>query len=189
MSLSVISNAQGAQEDIGDYVYTLAKDNTTTLHNVSYRASKGEHFLSDGEYGGKVKPEYDYLIKKTKKGTKRNWRLGFFCKSYRKFGFTINRGGKINLKLFDDSIITLVAYDVDIEVDDAGTWFSTLSYLSDANFTKITQVGVKKIRFETFPKVYDAEYSSDEIGSFLKEASKILHNKINSKTDRMTKDF
>ena len=31
MSLSVISNAQGAQEDIGDYVYTLAKDNTTTL--------------------------------------------------------------------------------------------------------------------------------------------------------------
>ena len=51
------------------------------------------------------------------------------------------------------------------------------------------QHGIKKLRFETYPKVFDVEYNVDEIGVFLKKATSILKEKINNKTDRMTKGF
>ena len=105
---------------------------------------------------------------------------------------TIKRstGGKFAITLFDDSTITLIANSVGIKEDyEYGTWFFPSAKLSEANYKKITQAGVKKIRFETFPQVFDVEYKEDIIGEFLKEATPILKEKINSGTDRMTKGF
>ena len=102
----------------------------------------------------------------------------------------MKKGGKILIKLFDESVITLVVRSVDITEDyEYGTWFTPSAKLSEANFNKITQIGVKKIRFETYPKVFDVNYETDIIGVFLKDASKIIKEKINNKEDRLTKGF
>ena len=102
----------------------------------------------------------------------------------------MNKGGKILIKLFDDSVITLTTNSVQIKEDyEYGTWFLPTARLSDANFKKITEIGVKKVRFETFPQVFDVNYEKDIIGAFLKEAAPILKEKANSNTDRLKKDF
>lgn len=102
----------------------------------------------------------------------------------------MKKGGKILIKLFDDSIITLVTNEVTIKEDyEYGTWFLPSAKLSDINYKKITEIGVKKVRFETFPQVFDVTYDKDIIGAFLKEAAPILKDKINDKTDRLNKNF
>ena len=102
----------------------------------------------------------------------------------------MNKGGKILIRLFDDSVITLITNSVQIKEDyEYGTWFLPTANLSDANFKKLTEIGVKKVRFETFPQVFDVNYENDIIGGFLKAAAPILKEKANSKTDRLKKDF
>ena len=129
-------------------------------------------------------------MEKTKKGTIKKWQLGFTGRCSRESNFTMGKGGKILIKLFDDSVITLITNHVQIKEDyEYGTWFLPTANLSDANFKKITEIGVKKVRFETFPKVFDVNYENDIIGEFLKEATPILKEKANGKTDRLKKDF
>lgn len=116
--------------------------------------------------------------------------MNFTGRCKRESNFTMKKGGKIMLRLFDDSVITLVAQHVDIKEDyEYGTWFLPSAKLSETIFNRIIKNGVKKVRFETYPKVFDVNYEKDIIGVFLKDASQVLKEKINDKTDRMTKGF
>lgn len=103
----------------------------------------------------------------------------------------MNKGGKILLRLFDGSIITLLTRNVGIEEDSENgrVWFLPSAKLTESNFNKIVKVGVKKIRFDTYPKVFDVTYDNDVIGEFLEEASRIIKEKQNDKSDRMTNGF
>ena len=190
MLLPTLLKAQAAMEEIGDFRFIYGKEGSKTMYQISYKGFKGEVGGTDGEFGGRVSPEYWYVIEKTKKGTIKYWQLGFTGRCSRKSNFTMNKGGKILIKLFDDSVITLITNSVHIKEDyEYGTWFLPAAKLSDANFKKITEVGVKKVRFETFPQVFDVNYENDVIGAFLKEAAPILKERANSNTDRMKKDY
>ena len=188
--ISTLLNAQVSMEEIGDFRLIHGKEPGKTIYQISYIGLKGQKGGSDGDFGGSVSPSYSYVSEKTKKGNIKYWRLGFTGRCSRQTGFTMKKGGKIFIKLFDDSVITLITDHVEISRDyEYGTWFSPTTKLSTANFNKITQIGVKKVRFETFPKVFDVVYDEDLIGVFLKNAAPILKEKINSKTDRMSKGF
>lgn len=188
--ISTLLKAQVAMEEIGDFRYIYAKEPGKTIHQISYMGLKGEMRGSDGQFGGSVSPNYSYFSVKTKKGNLKYWRLGFTGRCSRQTGFTMKRGGKIFIKLRDNSIITLITDNVEITTDyEYGTWFTPTAKLTTANFDKITQTGVQKVRFETFPMVFDVEYQEDLIGVFLKKAAPILKDKINGKTDRMSKGF
>lgn len=188
--LPTLLRAQAAMEEIGDFRCIYGKEAGHTIYQISYKGFKGNRNGTDGQFAGTVSPSYSYIAEKTKKGTTKYWKLGFTGRCERKTGFTMNKGGKILIKLFDDSTITLIANSVGIKEDyEYGTWFTPSAKLSEANYNKITQLGVKKVRFETFPQVFDVEYKEDIIGVFLKEAAPILKEKINSGTDRMTKGF
>ena len=190
MLLPTLLNAQASMEEIGDFRLIYGKDATKTIYSISYKGLKGDRNGSDGDFVGCVSPGYQYTSEKTKKGTIKYWTLEFTGRCGRKSNFTMNKGGKIMLRLFDDSIITLVAQSVNIREDyEYGTWFLPSAKLSQTNFDKITKIGVKKVRFETYPKVFDVNYDEDIIGVFLKESSQILNEKINDKTDRMTNGF
>ncbi len=190
MLLPTLLRAQAAMEEIGDFRLIYGKEGNKTLYQISYKGFKGEVGGSDGEFSGRVKPNCGYVVEKTKKGTIKKWQLGFTGRCSRESNFTMGKGGKILIKLFDDSVITLITNHVQIKEDyEYGTWFLPTANLSDANFKKITEIGVKKVRFETFPKVFDVNYKNDIIGEFLKEATPILKEKANGKTDRLKKDF
>lgn len=190
MLLPTLLRAQAAMEEIGNFRLIYATEANTTMYQLSYKGFKGEVGGSDGEFGGRVSPNYSYVVEKTKKGTIKYWKLGFTGRCLRESNFTMNKGGKILIKLFDNSVITLIANSVDIKEDyEYGTWFLPSARLSDVNLKKITNIGVKKVRFETFPKVFDVIYENDIIGKFLKEAAPILKEKANGKTDRLKKDF
>jgi hypothetical protein len=181
--------AQVAVEDIGIYTCYYGKDSQKTIYELSYKHG-GERSGTDGEFGGTVSPNYSYVEEKTKKGVLKYWKLGFTGRCRRETGFTMNKGGKILIRLFDNSVITLITNHVGIEESyERGTWFFPSAKLSTENYNKIMQHGIKKLRFETYPKVFDVEYNVDEIGVFLKKATSILKEKINNKTDRMTKGF
>ena len=182
--------AQAALEEIGDFRLIYGHESGKTIYEISYKGLKGNRNGSDGEFAGSVGPNYSYVTVKTKKGTLKYWNLGFTGCCDRKTNFTMKKGGKILIKLFDDSIITLVTNEVTIKEDyEYGTWFLPSAKLSDINYKKITEIGVKKVRFETFPQVFDVTYDKDIIGAFLKEAAPILKDKINDKTDRLNKNF
>lgn len=190
MFIPIFLRAQVAMEDIGDYRYFCGKDATKTIYELAYVGFKGDRRGTDGEFGGTVSPSYSYVEEKTKKGVLKYWKLGFTGRCSREFGFTMNKGSKILIRLFDNSVITLITNHVGIEESsERGTWFLPSAKLSTANYNKIVQHGIKKLRFETYPKVFDVEYDKDEIGVFLKEATLIIKGKINSKTDRMTNGF
>ena len=190
MLLPSLVRAQITQEEIGDFRCFYGDNAHQTIYSVSYKGFKGEQGGTDGDYVGRVSPSYEYIIEKTAKGNIKSWCLAFTGRCSRKAGFTMKKGGKILIKLFDESVITLVVRSVDITEDyEYGTWFTPSAKLSEANFNKITQIGVKKIRFETYPKVFDVNYETDIIGVFLKDASKIIKEKINNKEDRLTKGF
>ena len=190
MLLPTLLRAQAAMEEIGDFRLIYGKEGNKTLYQISYKGFKGEVVGSDWEFSGRVKPNCGYVVEKTKKGTIKKWQLGFTGRCSRESNFTMGKGGKILIKLFDDSVITLITNHVQIKEDyEYGTWFLPTANLSDANFKKITEIGVKKVRFETFPKVFDVNYENDIIGEFLKEATPILKEKANGKTDRLKKDF
>lgn len=190
MIVPTFLRAQVAMEDIGDYRYFCAKDAKKTIYQLSYVGAKGDRRGSDGDFGGTVSPDYSFVEEKTNKGIQRYWKLGFTGRCSREIGFTMNKGSKILIRLFDNSVITLITNHVGMEESSGrGMWFLPSAKLSTTNYNKIVQHGIKKLRFETYPKVFDVEYDKDEIGVFLKEATSILKEKINSKTDRMTKGF
>lgn len=187
---ATLLNAQVSMEEIGDFQYIHGKEPGKSIYQISYIGLKGEQRGTDGQYGGSVSPNYSYISQKTKKGNVKYWRLGFTGRCNRLTDFTMKKGGKISIKLRDNSVITLIADHVEITEDSRyGTWFSPTARLSTVNFNKITTIGVQKVRFETFPMVFDVEYNDDMIGDFLKKAAPILKDKINSKTDRMSKGF
>ena len=177
-------------EEIGDFRIIYGAEARKSIYQISYKGFKGEVGGTDGQFGGRVSPDYLYVEEKTKKGNLKYWKLGFKGRCNRKTGFTMKKGGKILLKLFDNSVISLVTHDVSIKEDyEYGTWFLPTAKLSNINYNKIIQVGVKKVRFETFPQVFEVEYEKDIIGVFLKEATPIIKEIINNKTDRMLKGF
>ncbi len=189
MLFSTLLKAQVSMEEIGDFRYIYGSNAGGSIYTIQYKGFIGAQNGSDGDFGGRVSPGYRYTTEKTKKGTIKYWSLDFTgtCK---RNGFTMKKGGKIMLRLFDGSVITLYANSVGIDEDyEVGTYFTPSAKLTEANFNRITKSGVKKVRFETYPKVYDVEYKEDIIGVFLKDASKILKEKINDKTDRMSKGF
>lgn len=183
--------AQVSQEEIGDFRLFYGKDSKQTIYSISYKGFKGEVGGTDGEFGCRVSPDYEYVEEKTSKGTLKYWRLGFTGRTSRPTGVTMNKGGKILIRLFDDSTITLLTENVRIKEDYANdrVWFLPSAKLTETNYNKIIKVGVKKIRFDTYPKVFDVTYDNDIIGEFLKEASRIIKEKLNDKSDRMIKGF
>lgn len=182
--------AQIAMEDIGKYTYYYGKDSKNTIYQLSYKKLGGQRLGTDGEFKGVVSPNYRYVEEKTRKGVIKYWKLSFTGRSGRKIGFTINKGSKILIRLFNDNVMTMITNDAGVdEINEYGTWFHATVKLSASDYNKIVQRGIKKIRFETYPKVFDVEYKYDEIGIFLQEADSILKEKINNQTDRMTKGF
>lgn len=187
----VLLGAQVSQEEIGDFRLFYGKDSKQTVYSISYKGFKGEVGGTDGEFGCRVSPTYKYIEEKTAKGILKYWCLSFTGRTSRPTGVTMNKGGKILLRLFDGSIITLLTRNVGIEEDSENgrVWFLPSAKLTESNFNKIVKVGVKKIRFDTYPKVFDVTYDNDVIGEFLEEASRIIKEKQNDKSDRMTNGF
>lgn len=96
--------------------------------------------------------------------------LSFYIQTYS--SCSVPKGGKLLIKLFDDSIMELstpLLYEDNIGKYNSG--YSVRTYriyprykISKEQIEKITYYGVKKIRIELYPSNYDKEFTEDKIG-------------------------
>lgn len=167
LCISVNSYSQIERVNVGDYVYMRVIDNNFTAHSVSYRDLGGMHACIDESSHVKIRPSLYYSLEKTKRGIQKRWFLKFNLHSFKRDAFSLKNGDNLLLKLFDDSIITLITSKVDISSDEYGTFLYFEAKLTDTELNKISSIGVKKLRIETIPYVCDAVYDNDEIGTFV----------------------
>jgi len=185
MLFAVKSYSQLERVDMGDYKYFTDVDKKKTIYCVQYKGSKGSHFCIEEANHVEISPSLDYAFEKTKKGTVKYWELSFSLHSCMNYAFSMRKGNRILLRLFDDTVLTLLSTYVDLKSEDEyGTFLFVDTKISNSVLNRIKAIGVKKIRIETTPYVCDAFYENDEIGVFVKEAIDIINKMTKSTTKK-----
>ena len=113
--------------------------------------------------------------------------LSFYVQTYSEC--SVPKGGKLLVKLFDDSVIELstpISYEDNIGSFYSGYVVRTFRIyprykVSEEQVDKIISFGVKKLRMELFPSNYDKEFTEDKIGKSFSVTYPLIKKALNEK--------
>lgn len=166
-ALPLLTNAQKVERDYYD----------GDMHKVETEWEEVED--------NKDKRDFFVMLLGTKTPTDRYYYLMFQPYSYG--NFTFNKGSKLLMKTFDDTVYTkecIIAgvtkkQFVQIFMVPATRYFATVTYpVTEEELNSFIENGIKKLRFQVTGETFEYEYKKDKIGKYLKKAKENVDNAL-----------